>query len=942
MMRIYNIDSQDAANAEQTIRNVYDVSGKGITVLVADDGNVLETHQEFKDSTGTYTRVRNLLPLAQSPYEEHATHVAGTIGARGVYPNAKGFAPDCSLVTYEMNTLGIENQSANYKNIVNSKNVNVSNHSYGKVIGEYHTGKIVGTSSSVEGEYSITVIKYWLNFINSQGTAQLNEYLEMGKYTVRTSNIDYILYDVSNSLSVWAAGNERSDNFISLNTFNVSNSAGTPTTTISFEGKNITIAKNSGATLTNPICILSSDYSEAFLYGTAIDVNSGFRYFIPDSDLVGGNGTTKYYLPDGNTSNGGYDSITPYSVAKNSLVVGSVGRPDSNAINDDPRSITLGMTTLSLFSSTGPTDDGRIKPDLVADGSGVLSTVNVSSNANIINAYISYSGTSMAAPAVTGSAALVHEYYRKTIGNQSYRMPSATLKAILLANAYRGNAPPNYATGYGIVDVSKSLGFLQKWNNDNVANSNYVYLNELSHAGGSTENTYSIYPKATDISVNILICWNDYQPSTYNVTDGTVVDASHSVITNKLVIECQDSITQTKYYPWYLNVNNPAETARNAVATGQKDTVWDISAAHDNTKLIEFTPKNTNAHTISVKMYNNAAVQSSSSSVGQKYTLLVENASMGTATTYYFRQISTGSYTNPRYGFYADSTYGTEITLTLIKGQNYKFVYRSGDSGHPFEFVASTGLTISPASINPGGEITLQIASSYGDSTIDYRCVSHPSDPNMNGTFTVDELIISSAPILSSGSAVGDPYIYPYFGTQSGLPIKLPDLDAYYTMYQSADVSIYAHVKQATCEHKQRMIEYVEMLKATNCVSPNILVTSVETDGFFFREVYVVVKGEPLYIDLHEEREQAKRTEKREKIYRTRQFCEPCQYMQIPLNECLFLNIMFFENPHIENGLELVGDVPANATGILVREEDIQSRCLVSDGPWQYHHPCLV
>ena len=907
----YNIDSQDAANAEQTIRNVYDVSGKGITLLVEDSGNVPESHQEFKDSTGTYTRVKNILSLAQSPYEDHATHVAGTIGARGVNPQAKGFAPDCSLVTLQMNDAGsLTNSFNNYKTHVNTYKINISNHSYG--IGTYYS-----YTSLVDDFGNTKYVTYIVNFslfrLKNLINTEVNEFVLLGKYDEYSHNIDKTLYDVSDCLSVWAAGNNRVDNY-------------------KYDPNPIVFK---GHTYSRPIGIQSSITNAAHLYD-ANNVDSFGRFFYyPKGDT-----TNKYYLPhsSSNSNTDHYDSLPPTALAKNSLVVGSIGREDMNNLMSNPRTFSP-LTNLSLFSSSGPTDVARIKPDLVADGSGVFSTISGDS----INAYDTKTGTSMAAPAVTGSAALVHEYYRKTIGNQSYRMPSATLKAILLANAYRGNAPPNYATGYGIVDVSKSLGFLQKWNNDNVANSNYVYLNELSHAGGSTENTYSIYPKATDISVNILICWNDYQPSTYNVTDGTVVDASHSVIRNKLVIECEDS-TNTKYYPWYLNVNNPAATARNAVATGQKDTVWDISAAHDNTKLIEFTPKNTNAHTISVKMYNNAAVQSSSSRVGQKYTLLVENASMGTATTYYFRQISTGSYTNPRYGFYADSTYGTEITstLTLIKGQNYKFVYRSGDSGHPFEFVASTGLTISPASINPGGEITLQIASSYGNSTIAYRCVSHPSDPIMNGTFTVDELIMSSAPILSSGSAVGDPYIYPYFGTQSGLPIKLPDLDAYYTMYQSADVSIYAHVKQATCEHKQRMIEYVEMLKATNCVSPNILVTSVETDGFFFREVYVVVKGEPLYIDLHEEREQVKQTEKREKIYRTRQFCEPCQYMQIPLNECLFLNIMFFENPHIENGLELVGDVPANATGILVREEDIQSRCLVSDGPWQYHHPCLV
>lgn len=518
----------------------------------------------------------------------------------------------------------------------------------------------------------------------------------------------------------------------------------------------------------------------------------------------------------------------------------------------------------------------------------------------------------MAAPAVTGSAALVHEYYRKTIGNQSYRMPSATLKAILLANAYRGNAPPNYATGYGIVDVSKSLGFLQKWNNNNFSNAKHVFLNESLFTGG--KNTIAIYPKATDVSVNILICWNDYQPSTFPIINDRVVDASHSVITNKLVIECVDTVTQTKYYPWYLNVNNPSAVARNAVATGEKDTVWGIPAAHDNTKLIEFTPKNTNMHTVSVKMYNNEAVNPSVD-VGQKYTLLVENALSGQTINLNVRNV-VGAI-SPFFRFYrADN--GIEVT-EFIRGSKYVFTMESVDSSHPF-FVGANGhnsqssyvtnVTIGKSSINGLSAInetlTLSIPTDY-TGVFSYFCTSHLS---------MYKVMTLTSP---TASALGDPYIYPYFGTKSGLPIKLPDLDAYYTMYQSADVSVYAHVKQASREHKERMIEYVEMLKATNCVSPDILVTSVETDGFFFREVYVVKKGnEPLYIDLHEERGKAQE----KKVYKTGQFCEPCQYMCIPLNECLFLNIMFFENPHLENGMELVGDIPQNATGILVREDE--------------------
>lgn len=217
-----------------------------------------------------------------------------------------------------------------------------------KNVGEYATLKIRGTSSSsIEGAYDITVIPDWIDFKNIQKTAQLNEFLWMGKYITNTSNIDHNLNDVSDSLSVWAAANARSDHFISLGSNFMFKTTAGDTTTIPFGSGSIPISKNSGATLNNPICILSSDYSEAFLYGT--EVESGVRFFLADSDIGEAPGTrTKYYLPDSNTSNGGYDSITPWSVAKNSLVVGSVGRSDSNAINDDPRNITLGMSTLSL------------------------------------------------------------------------------------------------------------------------------------------------------------------------------------------------------------------------------------------------------------------------------------------------------------------------------------------------------------------------------------------------------------------------------------------------------------------------------------------------------------------------------------------------------------------------------------------------------------------
>ncbi len=80
---------------------------------------------------------------------------------------------------------------------------------------------------------------------------------------------------------------------------------------------------------------------------------------------------------------------------------------------------------LADFSSLGPTGDGRIKPEVVADGVNVLSSISTADNA-----YDIYSGTSMATPATAGSSFLLQEYYQKLHGGTF--MHSSTLKGLLI------------------------------------------------------------------------------------------------------------------------------------------------------------------------------------------------------------------------------------------------------------------------------------------------------------------------------------------------------------------------------------------------------------------------------------------------------------------------------------------------------------------------------
>ena len=141
------------------------------------------------------------------------------------------------------------------------------------------------------------------------------------------------------------------------------------------------------------------------------------------------------------TAKGGFQSITYNGLSKNILTVGAV----NDAVSGGVRSPSAG--TMSTFSSWGPCDDGRIKPDLVANGVSVNSPIDTSDSA-----YASYNGTSMATPSATGSAALVAQIYAREFSGQ--RMRSSLMKALLIHTADDlGNAGPDYKFGWGLINV---------------------------------------------------------------------------------------------------------------------------------------------------------------------------------------------------------------------------------------------------------------------------------------------------------------------------------------------------------------------------------------------------------------------------------------------------------------------------------------------------------
>ncbi len=159
------------------------------------------------------------------------------------------------------------------------------------------------------------------------------------------------------------------------------------------------------------------------------------------------------FLPIFGAGNSGprVGSLTSEANSKNSLTVGASVSPRP-AFDD-----VLGSTGETAgFSSRGPTKDGRIKPDLLAPGTNIISTASrvVESGLPGRPEYTSLQGTSMASAVAGGAAALLRQYLQE---NEGMAEPSAALlKAALINGARHLDGTPS-SVGFGLLDISSTV-----------------------------------------------------------------------------------------------------------------------------------------------------------------------------------------------------------------------------------------------------------------------------------------------------------------------------------------------------------------------------------------------------------------------------------------------------------------------------------------------------
>ena len=238
----------------------------------------------------------------------------------------------------------------------------------------------------------------------------------------------------------------------------------------------------------------------------------------------------------------GLDKLTGSTVCKNNIVVAN-----ANVIVNIPPFGNPAITGAAIApsSSQGPTDDGRIKPDITGRGTNVYSCDDSTDSS-----YGNSTGTSMSGPGVAGSLLLLQEHYNNL--NSSF-MRSSTLKGLVCHTATDDAENPNVSAipypgpdpfwGWGLLNAKFAAQTIID------AQTNAAIVEEKILNNGESY-SFTVNVSGSE-KLMATICWTDLAGQLQN----GILNSTTPALVNDLDIRITDS-DNNEFLPWKLDLSN--------------------------------------------------------------------------------------------------------------------------------------------------------------------------------------------------------------------------------------------------------------------------------------------------------------------------------------------------------------------------------------------------